>query len=280
MNPLKINSEKYLVFALLVLSLVYWIIISLLSEGNPMRAEAYQHYMFSRYSFQYPELLLHHWGKPVYTLLSAPFSQFGYEGAKIFSVIIGILTAYFSWRIAKLARLNYRPVIVLLVIFTPYYALLMISSMTETLFSFFLIFSIFLYLDKRPVWAAILISFVPFVRSEGYAVILAFLLVMLLNKKWKALPFLFTGIVIYSIIGGFYFDDFLWVFTQSPYNPNGVEFYGTGEFLFYFKNSKIIFGDLIRFLIVAGTIFFLVKYSMGLIKKALFPSFTTDLLIL
>jgi hypothetical protein len=280
MDHQKINNEKYIVFGLLVLSLVYWIAISLLSEGNPMRAEAYQHYMFSHYSFQYPELLLHHWGKPVYTLLSSPFSQFGYEGAKIFSVLIGILTAYFTWRIAGIARLNYRPVVFLLVIFTPYYALLMISSMTETLFSFFLILSIFLYLDKRPVCAAILLSFIPFVRSEGYAVILAFILVMLLNKKWKAIPFLLTGTIIYSVIGGFYYDDFLWVFTQSPYNPDGVEFYGTGEFLFYFKSSKIIFGDLISILIVVGTLLFLIKYTRGLIKKSLAPPFTTDLLIL
>jgi len=245
-----------------------------------MGADAYQHYMYSRYSFQHPELLLHHWGKPVYTLLSAPFSQFGFDGAKIFSVLTGILTAWFTWRIAKLAKLNYRPMVILFVIFTPYYALLMISSMTETLFSFFLILTIYLYLKDHTITAATVVSFIPFVRSEGWAVILALLVVMLLNKKWKALPFLLTGLIIYSTIGAWYFGDFFWIFTQSPYNPAGVEFYGTGELLYYFTNSEKMFGVLLQSLIAIGTIFFIYKYVGGLITKKTTSSFTTNLLLL
>lgn len=280
MNHQKINSEKYIVFTLLALSLICWIIISLLSEGNPMDADAYQHYMYSRYSFQHPELLLHHWAKPVYTLLSAPFSQFGFQGAKFFSILTGILTAWFTWRVAALAKLNYRPLVIFFVIFTPYYALLMISSMTETLFSFFLILSIFFYLKNHTISAAMVVSFIPFVRSEGWAIIFAFLVVMLLNKKWKALPFLLTGLLIYSTIGAWYLGDFFWVFTQSPYNPSGVEYYGKGELSFYFVNSDIIFGHLLQFLILVGTLFFILKYIKGIIHKNNAVPYSTELLLL
>lgn len=280
MNPLNLRHEKILVFIILILSLAVWTIISFLSEGNPMGAEAYQHYMYSRYSIQHPELLLHHWAKPVYTLLSAPLSQFGFQGAKFFSILTGLLTAWFTWRVAILAKLNYRPLVIFFVIFTPYYALLMISSMTETLFSFFLILSIYLYLKDHAISAATVVSFIPFVRSEGWAIILAFLVVMMLNKKWKALPFLLTGLLIYSTIGAWYFGDFFWVFTQSPYNPGGVEFYGKGELLFYFVKSDIIFGHLLQVLILVGTLFFILKYVKGIINKNNTAPYSTELLLL
>jgi len=46
-----------------------WVLAA--SEGYIGDADSLTHYKFSRYSWLYPEFLLHHWGKPVFTLLSS-----------------------------------------------------------------------------------------------------------------------------------------------------------------------------------------------------------------
>ena len=247
-------NETHFALILAVGGLLTWVYISLISEGETMGGDSYLHYKYARYSFQFPELLLHHWGKPVYTLLASPFAQFGYQGAKLFNVLLGTVAAWFTFLVARKLKFGFAPLAVILVLFTPYYTLMMVSAMTEVLFSLMVIVTIFLILDDKPVGAAVLVSFIPLVRSEGYAIILGMLVVFMINKHWRAVPFLLTGTLIYSLAGWFHFGDFWWIFTQSPYNPEGVEFYGTGDFFYYIKNSPDIFGWPLLYLIVVGTV--------------------------
>ncbi len=44
-----------------------------------------------------------------------------------------------------------------------------------------------------------------------------FLVYLLFKARYKLLPLLLTGHLIYSVIGYFYYRDFLWVFTKIPY---------------------------------------------------------------
>jgi phosphopantetheinyl transferase (holo-ACP synthase) len=46
-------------------------------------------------------LLFSHWGKPVFTILVSPFAQEGKNFARLFNVIVGLLTALFSWKLAN-----------------------------------------------------------------------------------------------------------------------------------------------------------------------------------
>lgn len=261
------SFDKIVAFALIIGGGVFWIIIAALSEGCPMGGDAFEHFKFSRYAFDYPEHFLHHWGKPLYTLLSSPFSQLGYFGARLFNVLLAVASSYFTYRIAALLKLNLKPVVVIMVLFTPYYTLIMLSAMTEMLFSFLIILSVFLFLDKRFFASAIVVSFLPFVRTEGFGIIPVFLVVYMLTKNWKVIPFLISGTLIYSIIGYFYFGDFFWIFTQLPYSKRGSELYGSGEFLFYFNHGKLIFGWLIFYLLGIGGIAMIYRLIKSLIKS-------------
>jgi hypothetical protein len=260
-------SEKNIALFLTLAGLYAWTIITLVSEGMPMGGDAYMHYKYARYGFQHPELLLHHWGKPVYTLLAAPMSQLGYAGAQMFSLFCAVLASWFTYLVARKLNLSFRPLVIILVLFTPYYTILMTSAMTEVPFSLFVIVSVFLILDKKPIGSAIVVSFIPLVRSEGYAIIFAILVVLIINRYWKAIPFLLTGTLVYSFVGWSHYEDFWWIFTQSPYNPQGVEFYGSGDFFFYIDHSPEIFGKPVYYGIIAGTVVLLGKFVYDFMKK-------------
>ena len=232
--------------------LVFFVIIAVLSDGVYGGADNYTHYRLARYAFRYPEFFLDHWGKPVYTTLSSVFAQFGFNGAKVFNIICGLLTAYLLFLISR--SLNYKlPILAIILLCSmPLYFLMMISSLTEILFSFIITLSTWLFLGKRYYVFAMVASFLPFVRTEGFFLLPIFAMALVAEKKIKAIPTLLTGTIFYSLVGSFYYDDILWVFNRMPYVDGAKHLYGSGALLNFVNSYKEITGLLPAILLVAG----------------------------
>jgi Gpi18-like mannosyltransferase len=210
------RHENKLVLALLLITTSVFIYISIISKGVYAGADNFIHYRLSRYSFSYPQFFLDHWGKPLFTLLSSPFSQFGFNGLKIFNVLTGCSTGFLAYKISR--QLGYKNAVLAMIFtfFMPMFFIMMFTGMTEILFSFVTILSVYLFLKEHYIAAAIAISFLPFARTEGIAVIPCFFLALLYLKKYKAILFLGFGVLAYSLVGGFYYHDFFWVVTKMP----------------------------------------------------------------
>ena len=250
-------SERQFVYILLTALFIFFIILLALSEGYYGGGDNLTHYKYSRYSYIHPEFLLYHWGKPVFTLLTFPFAQFGFTGVQIFNIIAGLISAYLCYLIAK--RLNYpnSPLVIVFICFTPIYTIIMLSGMTEILFGLFCILSVYLILKEKYILPSIIISFSFLVRTEGIYIIPVIGLILLLRKKFRAIPFLFTGFIIYSIIGYFYYKDIFWLINEMPYR-GATELLGTGPVLHYINTSHVYFGNPVRYLLGIGIITFIV----------------------
>ena len=163
MKKLKPNLAAVIVLAFLT---VGFVILSLLSPLIRGEADSICHYNIARYAFQYPHLFLDHWGKPLFTALSAPFAQFGYEGSKIFNILCGIFAALFVFLTAR--NLNYKNALagIIFVLFTPVFTLNIFSSLTEFLFSLVLIAGIYFFSKQRYILSAVIILF-PAIRKVG-----------------------------------------------------------------------------------------------------------------
>lgn len=219
-------------------------------EGS---SDNFIHYRVSRYAFKYPGLFLDHWGKPIFTLLSSPFAQFGFKGFIFFNIICGVLASFFTWKVAEKLKLSYAWSAMVVVLTMPIYYIMMVSVMTEILFSLVLILSIYFILQERYILAAILFSSLFLIRTEGYILYPFVAFVFAIKRQWLAIPFLGFFFLIYSVIGLFYFGDFLWLINQIPYGDTS-ELYGTGELLFFVKQYKFIFGKWAAIFLVIGGI--------------------------
>jgi Gpi18-like mannosyltransferase len=228
-------SNKYIAPVVLLISAIVLIVLQWFSTGISGETDSVTHYQMARYAFKHPEYFLNHWGKPLFTILSSPLAQFGYTGAVAFNLICGLLSAWFAYLIAK--RMDYRHawVAIIFTLFTPLYLFIMFSSLTEILFSLVLISAIYLFISKRFIRAAIVISFIPFARTEGMMFIILFVPAFIWMKQYKSLPFLFTGFIVFSIVGWPFYHDLFWFFTQMPYGSSGSELYGSGSFWYYFR---------------------------------------------
>jgi hypothetical protein len=206
-----------------------------LFDGTGDAGDSITHYLIARYAPQHPMAFFDHWGKPLFTLLAAPWAQFGIVGFKLFNLLVVLLTAYLTQTTARKLGLANSWLVPMLFLFAPLMYILTFSGLTEPLFALVLAAGLLLFARQQLVWAAVVVSFLPFVRSEGLLVIGVFVAAFLYRKHWKAMVATATGHVVYSMAGALAGKPLLWIFTEIPY-ASATSPYGSGP-LFYFPSK-------------------------------------------
>lgn len=245
------SSEKFFLWVSLTGIALLYLLISLLAEGTYDSGDGIQHYLISRYSWKHPELFLHHWGKPFFILISSPFTQSGLTGATIFNILCATGSAFFCFKIAQSSGTRFPLLVIPFLCFAPVYFSSIQSGLTEPFFGFVLVLCIYLFMEKKIYPAAILLSFLPFIRSEGFLILPLFFTLLLYRKKFRAIPLLTLGTVAYSIAGYFYYHDLLWIMHQNPYR-GAAALYGSGTWYHFFLRSGFIWGLPLFLLLMAG----------------------------
>lgn len=232
-----------------------FILCSLLSEGAYGGGDSWMHYLFAKYAFKHPENYMDQWAKPVFTLIASPFAWFGFGGIKLFNIACALFTAYLSYRIIKEHVEADAWLSIVFVCSVPIYFVCVYSGLTEILFALFLVAGIFLYQGFHERYACLLISFLPFIRSEGFLMIPVFAFATLYYRQWKATPLLAVGTVLFTIIGYFYAHDWKWVFSTNPYLIAG-NVYGKGSLLNFVGANENIAGLPMVILILSTALIF------------------------
>ncbi len=252
----KLLTENKLVLLLLSALFIMFFLICYYSEATYDGGDGIRHYLVSRYSWQHHEQFLYSWGKPFFTLLSSPFSQFGLLGINVFNILCALSSGYICYKIAEQFNWKHPYLVIIFLCFTPCYFPTINSGLTEPLFGLVLIASAYLILKQKYLLSAVLVSFLPFVRSEGYFLLPLFFIAFVYHKKYLNTLWLGFGTLVYSVIGYFYYKDFLWLIHQNPYDGKNKAFYGQGELLHFVKSYNFIFGSALTVLFCVGIFVF------------------------
>lgn len=248
--------RRYHVILLLAVLFILFFYLAWISESTYGGADNISHYRISRYAFKYPHLFLDLWGKPVFNFLTAPFAQLGLFGIKLFNIFAALGCSYFCFLICREFNLKYPFLVIFFICFAPMYFILALSGLTETLFSFILVLSIFLFIKQRYIFSALLFSFLPFSRQEGIFILPLVAFALLLRKKYYLIPFLAVGGLVLTLIGYFTNGDILWLIHKSPYKNSAADIYGHGEFFHYIKRAVEIIGVPLTILFLLGLVSF------------------------
>jgi hypothetical protein len=233
--------NKKLIYVILFIYTVLCIFTLFFFDGTGDAGDSINHYLYAKYAFIHPELFFDHWAKPLFVLLSSPFAQFGFIGMKIFNVSVSLLSIFFTYKAANELKLKNSILVLVIMMFAPLQFILTFSGLTEPLFALFISMSLYFAVKKNYVLCAILISFLPFVRSEGLIMMGIFALFFALKKQWKAIPLLLIGHIIYSFAGYFIHHDLLWVFTKIPYQQLSSN-YGSGTMFHFVEQLMYVVG--------------------------------------
>lgn len=239
----------------------------------PGGGDAIVHYRISHYAWTYPHLFLNLWGKPVFTLLSSPFAQLGFNGMMMFNVLVASLSAYVGFGILKLSHIKGKILLLPLLFFAPVYFIMVPSTMTEPLFGLFLMLGAWLFIREKYVSSLIIISLLPFVRNEGFIVFPFFILGLIHVRKYRLIPLILTGYLVIGAAGAIHSGDILWLINSTPYFGEYEEFrYKSGEFLSYIQRLPRLWGIPLLTLSILG--------SLAVIFRAVFMKQKEHLLLL
>jgi hypothetical protein len=127
-----------------------------------------QHFLFARWAWTHPELFVGVWSRPLYISLYAFPALIGYRAARLFTVLICLLIAHQTWRLAEDLKLDCAPLAIALVWLQPSFFLFCADNMTEPVFA--LVYVIALRLHHRG-WVKagmIVASLMILARPEGF----------------------------------------------------------------------------------------------------------------
>lgn len=233
--------------AVVLLWLVHFILPALPDPGDGV-----YHYQIARFSWQHPELLLDHWGKPLFTILSSPFAQLGFHGMVLFNLILFAISAYALNR-AIGPRPWSLPLIMVLMLFSPMYLKMIYAGMTEVLFATVAVVSVALTYKKRFLVGAIIASFLPYCRPEYVVLIPLLTLWLAYQKQWKAIPMLLTGSILFALFGWALLGDPLWYIHNDPYT-GAADIYGSGSPWHFVLSAQRIWGLPFILLFLVGVV--------------------------
>lgn len=228
------------------------------SEGTTDTGDGIMHYLFARYAPSSPILYLDHWAKPVFTIISSPFAQFGLHGVFVYNLCCSFAGGFLVMLALRPAGMFVAEIAMWATITSPQLFMANFSGLTEPTFSVIIAAGIYLISVKKYPLAALIWSFLPLSRTEGFFLLPLFALFFLLKRNVLSFLLLGTGSLLFSIIGGFAKGDFLWLIAQNPYK--GEALYGNGTWNHFLNKSEFIWG-------VPGTILLLGGLILPLVFK-------------
>lgn len=261
---------------LLVVLLLLSVVMAFITTNTYDSGDSIKHYLFARYAFQYPMNYMDSWAKPLFTLLASPAAQGGFIGMKLFQCGVVALSAWCAYVIARTLRLPVPELTILFAYAAPDYFIIQFSGLTEPLFGLILVASVALLMTGRPAWSAALISWLPFVRSEGFILIGLWVVYFAWRRQWRYLPLLVLGYVVFSAVGAVVLGEPGWVFGHNPYATKSV--YGHGEWDHFVFSLPGLLGWVLLFLAVAGG----VRMALDLLHpgRRQRPLFSAELLLI
>lgn len=228
--------------------------------------DSWNHYLYARWAWQHPTLLLDQWGKPFFTTLAMPFAQLGIGAVLFLNHLCVLATAWLSYLTARKMGFKNPWMVIFLFAWQPIVLSNVHSVLTEPSNALVLVWICYLFVGNRRKTATIMASFLPIVRSEGFVLLGAILLFLALRNRWKYMPLSVVGVLLYGVVGALISGKWNWLFTENPYVRQEIAGgfdAGHGSFWHYAMHQKEIMGIIVATLCLIS----LVLVALYVVKR-------------
>jgi hypothetical protein len=230
------------------------------------------HFLFARWAWIHPELLVGVWSRPAFTLLYSLPAQFGYPAAKLFTVGLCAVTAWQTWRLAEHLGLARSALAVPLLVLQPSFLLLCSDTLTEPLFALIFVTALRLHHAGRVVSGMLVASLMILARPEGFVLGVVWGAWILLVPRdprpaWRRIPsvlLLASGAAAWWLAAWLISGDPLYIKHHWPpdWTATGAP-YGSGPIWGYAARLPEIAGRLLQVPLVVGLAVLLARRRGG-----------------
>lgn len=215
MNKLSEKHGLYLLFTAFILLQFFRLLFSesAFSFGG---FDSLNNYQAAKYIFIHPEEFFN--SPSLYNILLAPFAQLGYNFVRALNILIAVATLIVIHKITSdlFPRSSFFPV--LFAAFSPVFFVITVSCVPVLFFGFIFASAIYFFKHQKFLLAALIASLLPLIVAEGFIILIIFIIGFIFCRAYKYLPFLFTGIIVYGIIGLIALSDFLWYLPHFSFD--------------------------------------------------------------
>lgn len=265
-SPIEVKSRNKSINATVLISMAGCLITLIISwfyyQDVHFDDDFYKHYLMAKFAWSHHSLFIDIWGRPIVTTLFAFVASFGIISTKLLIIILTMLCSFLTFKTAQLLNLKYAEYIIPFVVCQPCF-FISAKPITEIVFALLLIICLIYFLRKKYLISAIICSFLPMARPEGFFVLIFWFILLIYKRKYKILPLLGIGIVIWNLLGYFQSSDVLWFYHNFPWLGK-LGFYGSGTIFYYVLLFPFISGILLPFFLI-GLVYLIVK------RNFLFP---------
>lgn len=183
------------------------------------------HFLISRDVPADPALALDLWGRAINTVVYVPSALLGLEAARGFSLLIAAATVLVATRVAELLGVRCLALVPVLLWFQPWFHGNSTAVLTELPFTLALIGGCCAWLSGRTTPASVLFGVLPLVRHEGIAMLGLWCLLLLAERRWRAIAIAVAPFLLYQAAYALVFDEppFGVYFGAEP-----TKYYGSG----------------------------------------------------
>ncbi|MFN5890327.1 MAG: hypothetical protein ACK448_08030 [Bacteroidota bacterium] len=215
----KLTNQKNSTTAIsvLLLSLSLFLVIGHFAQAPAGGQDSWNHFLYARWGLKHPELLIDQWGKPLFTMLAAPLTKLGFNGVYALNYLAVLATAWLVYLTARRIGFKNPWLTLLLFCWQPVVLANTHSFLTEPTNALLLAIVLYLFASNKYVAAALVASFFPMARTEGYLLLAVVIMFLIMRGKWKILPFTLVGVILLATLGAFISGDWLWIYTSNPY---------------------------------------------------------------
>jgi hypothetical protein len=235
------------------------------------------HFLFARWGWKYPALFVGVWARPLFTFLYSFPAYFGYVPARLFTVAITLVTAWETWKLAAVLKLERPELSIPFVILQPSFFLISAETMTEPLFALVFIIALRLHTRGYLKLGMLVASMMILARPEGFFLGALWGVWVLLDKCdarpiWRKIPqtlLLASGAFAWWVAGFLITHDPRHIQHSWPHDWTATgATYGKGPIWTYVTDLPEIVGPLLLVPFIIGLVLLLRRSRLGTITSS------------
>ena len=250
-DNLDADSTKKIALGLLVLSFLVYVGWALLSKGT-WDDDCVGRYFNTLNAFNNPSEFIGMWNRPLWVTIFAIPVQVSYLAVPILMTAFGLVAGYSLFLSMKMRNISYPFLIILFLLFQPYYLGTGNDAMTEPLAAAIICISYYMLLQKKWLPFVLLGALLPLARAELLTHLLFWFIPLVVHKQYKLIPLLGAGVAVWALAAGIITGDWLYLYNETIGNEISENRYGSQPVNTYISRYFYVIGPVVFFFLIMG----------------------------